>query len=94
VYTAIAVFSNVVAISALLAAPTKASIEHTIERAMDEFGVPGMAVSVVHDGEVVYSAGHGILETGSDDPVDDRNAVPDRVGCQGIHCDRAGDTRR
>jgi CubicO group peptidase (beta-lactamase class C family) len=76
-YTAIAVFSNAVAITALMAAPTKESIEHTIVRAMDEFGVPGMAVSVVHDGEVIYSAGHGILETGSGDTVE--HAVDDNT---------------
>ena len=71
VCTAIAVFSNVVVIATLEAAPTKASIEHTIERAMEEFGVPGMAVSIVHEGEVVYSAGHGMLEMGSRYPVND-----------------------
>ena len=38
------------------------SIDATIERAMQEFNVPGMAVAVVHDGEVFYAAGHGIRE--------------------------------
>lgn len=71
-YAAIAAFSNAVAVTALMAAPTRASIERTIGRAMDEFDVPGMTVSVVYEGEVVYSAGHGILESGSDDAVDHR----------------------
>lgn len=68
----LAVFANVAVIATTLAAPTKESIEKTILRAMDEFDVPGMAVSVVHDGEVFYSAGHGILETGKPGKVDDR----------------------
>ena len=38
---------------------------------MEEFQVPGMAVSVVYDGDIYYSAGHGILEIGTKDPVDD-----------------------
>lgn len=54
-----------------LAAPSKRSIEKTIARAMEEFQVPGMAVSVVHDGKVFYSAGHGVLEHGKDAAVDD-----------------------
>jgi CubicO group peptidase (beta-lactamase class C family) len=48
------------------------SIDASIERTMTEFGVPGMSVSVVHQGEVVYSRGHGIREIGSDAPVSDR----------------------
>jgi len=59
------------AANAAMAAPSVQSIESSIQRAMDEFQVPGMAVSVVHDGEIFYSAGHGILEIGAKDPVDD-----------------------
>lgn len=51
------------------AAPTKQSIEQSIERAMDVFQVPGMAVSVVYDNKVFYSEGHGIVEIGFDSPV-------------------------
>jgi CubicO group peptidase (beta-lactamase class C family) len=54
----------------LQAAPTKESIEQSVLRAMAEFQVPGMAVSVVYDGGVYYAGGHGILETGTSDPVD------------------------
>lgn len=59
------------ALPALSAMPTTESIDATIERTMTEFGVPGMAVSVVHGDEVVYSKGHGIRETGSELQVDD-----------------------
>lgn len=43
-----------------------------VERAMEEFDVPGMAVSVYYDGELYYSAGHGVLEHGKDAKVDDQ----------------------
>lgn len=58
--------------SPLMAAPSKRSIERSIERTMKEFQVPGMAVSVVHGGQVFYSAGHGIREMGTNDPVDEQ----------------------
>jgi CubicO group peptidase (beta-lactamase class C family) len=55
-----------------LAAPSKRAIEKTVTRAMEEFQVPGMAVSVVYDGKLYYSDGHGVLENGKDGVVDDR----------------------
>jgi CubicO group peptidase (beta-lactamase class C family) len=55
----------------LWAAPDKAAIEQSIGRAMEEFQAPGMAVSIVHDGEVFFSGGHGIVELGSKQPVDE-----------------------
>lgn len=42
--------------------PAKQDIDQIIQRSMAEFGVPGMAVAVVNQGEVYYSEGHGILE--------------------------------
>jgi len=56
----------------LFGAPTRQSIEASIERTMQEFGVPGMAVSVVLDGEIFYAGGHGIRTTGDDAKVDER----------------------
>ena len=47
------------------------SIDATIERAMAEFQVPGMTVSVVQGGEVRYAKGHGVLEAGERKRVDD-----------------------
>jgi CubicO group peptidase (beta-lactamase class C family) len=51
--------------------PTAQSIDQVVQRGMDEFKVPGMTVAVVHQGEVVYSEGHGILETGKKGQVDE-----------------------
>jgi CubicO group peptidase (beta-lactamase class C family) len=58
--------------NAAFAAPADQSIEQSIRRAMEVFQVPGMAVSVVHEGFVVYSAGHGVLENGSSAAVNDQ----------------------
>jgi CubicO group peptidase (beta-lactamase class C family) len=51
--------------------PSKREIDRMIERTMEEFDVPGMAVSVVAHGRLYYSSGQGILETGQDGQVDD-----------------------
>lgn len=58
--------------AAAAAPPSERSIDESIRRAMNEFQVPGMAVSVVYDGEIYYSAGHGITEVGTQTSVDDR----------------------
>ena len=55
-----------------LAAPTQASIDASVDRALAAFDVPGMAVSVVHEGKLVYARGRGIVEIGSTKSVDDR----------------------
>ncbi len=67
----ILVGATLVALPAMSAMPGEETIHASIARTMQEFGVPGMAVSVVHGGEVVYSRGHGIRETGKDLSVDD-----------------------
>jgi len=72
-WTTLAVVVSCLGTTAAVAAPSADWIDESIRRAMDEFQVPGMAVSVVHDGEIVYSAGHGIAE------VDTRTAVDDRT---------------
>ena len=58
--------------SIAFAAPSEQSIKQSIQRAMDEFQVPGMAVSVVHGGSVIYSGGLGVREVGKKGAVDDR----------------------
>jgi CubicO group peptidase (beta-lactamase class C family) len=58
---------------AALAAPSQQEIDQSVQRAMKEFQVPGMAVSVVHAGALYYSAGHGVLEAGQKQAVDDRS---------------------
>ena len=57
--------------AALAAAPSKEAIETSVQRAMDEFDVPGMTVSVVYDGKLYYAGGKGITEIGKKMQVDD-----------------------
>ena len=45
-------------------------IDKVVQRAMDEFSVPGVAVGVVKDGVVVHAKGYGVLEIGNAAPVD------------------------
>ena len=56
---------------ALAATPSHETIDETVERAMKTFDAPGMAVSVVYDGELAHSAGYGIAETGGRTEVDE-----------------------
>ena len=69
---ALAVAAGLVGSGAALAAPSEQAIGQSIQRAMEEFQVPGMAVSVVHEGDIYYAAGHGVLEAGKHGKVDDR----------------------
>ena len=41
-----------------------------VEHVLEETGVPGAAVAVVHDGETVFADGFGVKHVGDDDPVD------------------------
>ena len=45
-------------------------IDRLAQRAMKEFNVPGMAIGVVRDGQVIYAKGHGIRELGQPEAVD------------------------
>jgi CubicO group peptidase (beta-lactamase class C family) len=47
-------------------------IDAAVERSMAAFTVPGVTVSVVRDGELVYARGHGVREIGQSDQVDDK----------------------
>jgi CubicO group peptidase (beta-lactamase class C family) len=42
-----------------------------MERGMADWGIPGMAVAVVQNNEMVYARGFGVRKLGSDDPVDE-----------------------
>ncbi len=46
-----------------------AIIPERIEALRQETGVPGMAIAIVFNDKLVYSAGFGVRELGSDDPV-------------------------
>jgi CubicO group peptidase (beta-lactamase class C family) len=49
---------------------SKESIEELTRRVMTEFDVPGMAVGIVKNGEVLHAAGYGVREIGQPGPVD------------------------
>jgi CubicO group peptidase (beta-lactamase class C family) len=46
-----------------------AELEAYIEDVMERFDTPGLAVSIVQDGEVIYSNGFGVTEQGGDQEV-------------------------
>lgn len=46
-----------------------AELEAYITDAMTRYDIPGAAVAVVQDGEIVYAKGFGVRELGKDDPV-------------------------
>jgi len=52
------------------APPREDSIDATVERAMQAFSVPGVAVGVIKDGTVVHAKGYGIRELGQAGPID------------------------
>ncbi len=60
-----------------VALPSESAVEDAldalpdvIESTLEQSGVPGLAVAVVHGGEIVYSGGFGVTEAGTDDAVD------------------------
>jgi CubicO group peptidase (beta-lactamase class C family) len=69
---ALAVVTLAIGASPLLAAPSKQEIEQSIQRVMEGFQVPGMAVSVVYDGQLYYAGGHGLVEIGKEQMVDEQ----------------------
>ncbi|HEX7114584.1 MAG TPA: serine hydrolase [Steroidobacter sp.] len=50
--------------------PRAADIDQVVARAMDVFNVPGLAVGVVKDGQVVMAKGYGVREVGRAGKVD------------------------
>jgi CubicO group peptidase (beta-lactamase class C family) len=50
--------------------PPLAALDAYVGRAMREFGVPGMAVAVVKDGEVLLARGYGVRRAGEPAAVD------------------------
>jgi CubicO group peptidase (beta-lactamase class C family) len=51
-------------------APPLAGLDAYVARTLKEFGVPGMAVAVVKDGQVVLAKGYGVRRAGEPAPVD------------------------
>lgn len=48
----------------------EAFVDPIIDEQMAEYSIPGVAIAIVQDGEIVLSKGYGVIENGSDDPVD------------------------
>ncbi|MGA9277882.1 serine hydrolase [Ilumatobacter sp.] len=46
------------------------TLDGIVERVMADTGVPGVAVGVVYDDELVYAQGYGVRSVDADDPVD------------------------
>lgn len=46
-------------------------LDEFIERGMKDWGIPGLAISVVRDGEVIYARGYGVRKLGEDAVVDE-----------------------
>ena len=45
-------------------------LDNVVQTAMAETGVPGIAVAVVFDDEVLYTQGYGVREVDGDDPIE------------------------
>jgi CubicO group peptidase (beta-lactamase class C family) len=50
--------------------PAEAAIRHTLDARMAHYGVPGVAVAIIEDGEIVHVAGYGVQQAGGTAPVD------------------------
>ena len=57
-------------LSACATTPGPDAIDRTVETAMQAFSVPGVAVGVVKDGQVIHARGYGIRELGRPEPID------------------------
>lgn len=42
---------------------------YTLADRMDHYGVPGVAIAIIEDGDLVYAEGFGVLQAGGDEPV-------------------------
>jgi CubicO group peptidase (beta-lactamase class C family) len=52
---------------------TVAEIEAAVKQMMDDNQIPGAAVGIVKDGQIVYANGFGVTEAGGDKPVTSRS---------------------
>ncbi len=52
------------------AATSEAALDRVVERTMETFSVPGIAVGIIKDGKLVLAKGYGVREAGKPAPVD------------------------
>jgi CubicO group peptidase (beta-lactamase class C family) len=43
---------------------------YSLDDRMADYGVPGVAVAIIDNGEVVFASGFGVRQSGATDPVD------------------------
>ena len=73
---------------------TPPDLDAYVERVLRGFDVPGLALAIVRNGQVVVSKGYGVRKLG-EAPVGRRaDAVRDRLEHQAVHGDRAWPSRR
>jgi CubicO group peptidase (beta-lactamase class C family) len=65
----LAIAACIAVLDGAMAAPAPDAIHATLRRALEQFQMPGMAVTVVHGDDIIV-AGHGVLEHGREAPVD------------------------
>ena len=75
----VALVTAAVTACAVLASPTARAqapaldgFDAYVAQAVRDWGVPGLAIAVVKDGEVVFAKGYGVRRLGSPEAVDDR----------------------
>ena len=54
---------------AAFAEPLDADVDAVVKKSLETWRVPGVAVAIVRDGEVIYLKGHGVRNWKADDPV-------------------------
>ncbi|MDF1546325.1 MAG: serine hydrolase [Bacteroidales bacterium] len=48
-------------------------LDEYIKRSKDQWNIPGLAIAIVKDGEIIFSKGYGVREFGKPDKVDDES---------------------
>jgi CubicO group peptidase (beta-lactamase class C family) len=49
-----------------------AGLDEYVNKAMKDWGVPGVAIAVIKDDRIVLAKGYGVRELGKPEPVDER----------------------
>lgn len=52
------------------------AIDESVSQALEAWHVPGVAVAIVKDGEVIYLKGHGVKKQGRKDPITPETVFP------------------
>ena len=81
-----------------------AGLDEYVNKAMKDWGVPGLAIAVIKDDRIVLAKGYGVRELGKPEPVDERTSSrsvrrprrspPPRLRCSSTTRNSNGTTRR